>query len=142
MSALWYYEDLFRLVEELKLENRVVFTGYAEEMDIPVLYSGATALTFPSLYEGFGFPPLEAMSCGCPVISSDTSSLPEVVGQAGILIPPKNEKIWAEKMVKVSKNEKIARELSEKGLIQAKKFSWEKTAKETVKVYEEVYKKL
>lgn len=134
----WYYEDLFKLVEELNLENRVIFTGYAEEGDIPVLYSGATALTFPSLYEGFGFPPLEAMSCGTPVISSNTSSLPEVIGEAGILIPPKKEKIWAEQMVKVSRDEKLAKDLSEKGLIQAKKFSWEKTAKEVLGVYEEI----
>lgn len=137
----WYYAGLFQLVTVLGLKNRVIFTGYADESDIPVLYSGATALTFPSLYEGFGFPPLEAMSCGTPVISSNTSSLPEVVGEAGILIPPKNEKIWADKMIQVSINKKLAQELSKKGLIQAKKFSWEKTAKETVQVYQEVNSK-
>lgn len=135
----WYYEDLFKLVEELKLQERVIFTGYAEEKDIPVLYAGATALTFPSLYEGFGFPPLEAISCGTPVISSNTSSLPEVIGEAGILIPPKNENLWAEKMVQISRNTNLREELSQKGLVQAKKFSWEKTAEEVVKVYEEVF---
>lgn len=136
----WYYEDLFRQVEKLKLEKRVVFTGYAEEKDIPILYNGATALTFPSIYEGFGFPPLEAMNCGTPVISSNTSSIPEVVGNAGILIPPKNEKIWAEKMLLLSQSKELSKELSQKGLIQSKKFSWEKTAKKTMNVYEEVNK--
>jgi len=134
----WYYEGLFQLVKDLNLDKRVIFTGYAEDEDIPVLYSGATALTFPSMYEGFGFPPLEAMACGTPVISSNTSSLPEVVGEAGILLSPKDEQLWVRNMSKIATNSKLAFKLSQKGLLQAKKFSWEKTARETIQVYKEL----
>lgn len=133
----WYYDNLFKLVEELKLGDKVVFTGYADDKDIPALYSGATALVFPSLYEGFGFTPLEAMACGTPVISSNTSSLPEVVGDSGILLPPKDEKSWARKIVEVSENTSLREDLKLRGLKQAKKFTWEKVAKETIKVYRE-----
>jgi len=134
----WYYEELFKLVKLLKLENRVIFTGYADEVDIPALYSGATALAFPSLYEGFGFAPLEAMACGTPVISSNTSSLPEVVGETGILLPPKNEELWANKMIGISQNKELAEKLIIAGLKQAKKFSWKETARKTIEVYKEV----
>lgn len=134
----WYYNDLYALVHKLHLEKRVIFTGYASDEDIPVLYSGSTALTFPSIYEGFGFPPLEAMACGTPVISSNTSSLPEVVGSAGILLPPKDETLWAKKMLEISQNKKLAQELKIRGLKQAEKFSWEKTARQTIEVYEKV----
>ncbi|AKM82182.1 TPA: glycosyltransferase family 1 protein [Candidatus Berkelbacteria bacterium] len=135
----WYYDDLFSLVGKLELSSKVIFTGYAEDKDIPALYSGATALTFPSLYEGFGFPPLEAMACGTPVISSNTSSLPEVVGEAGMLLPPHGSKGWTDAMVKLSSDVNLCKELSEKGLEQASKFSWEETAKKTVEVYKEVF---
>ncbi len=134
----WYYEDLFTLVKDLNLKDKVIFTGYADEKDLPALYSGATALIFPSLYEGFGLPPLEAMACGTPVISSSTSSLPEVVGKAGILIPPKDERLWAKNIVKISKDNRLARTLSQMGLRQAKKFSWQETAQKTIEVYKEV----
>ncbi len=122
----WYYDGLFGLVDELDLKNRVIFTGYVDEVDKPTLYSGALALVFPSLYEGFGFPPLEAMACGTPVVSSSTSSLPEVVGQAGILLPPIDERVWAKNMIKISRDKSLAKTLSEIGLRQAKKFSGKK----------------
>lgn len=134
----WYYESLFKLVDELELNNKVIFTGYVEESDLPALYSGATAFVFPSIYEGFGLPPLEAMACGVPVISSNTSSLPEVVNKAGILLPPKDERLWAKNMVKISKDKKLAVTLSKLGILQAKKFSWENTAEKTIQVYKEV----
>lgn len=136
----WYYEGLFKLVEELELTKKVIFTGYVEEKDLPALYSGATAFVFPSIYEGFGLPPLEAMACGVPVISSNTSSLPEVVNKAGILLPPKDERLWAKNMVKISKDKKLAQTLGKLGLLQAKKFSWEASAKKTIEVYKEVLK--
>lgn len=137
----WYYKDLFRLVKDLNLENRVIFAGYVAEEDLPALYSAASLFVFPSLYEGFGFPPLEAMACGTPVISSNTSSLPEVIGEAGILLLPENEAIWANKIIEVLENSAMSSELSQKGLIQAKKFSWEKTAEKTIEVYQEVSRK-
>lgn len=134
----WYYEGLFKLIEELNLGKKVIFTGYVAEHDLPALYSGATAFVFPSLYEGFGLPPLEAMACGTPVISSSTSSLPEVVGEAGILLAPKDERLWAKNIIKIIKDKGLAQTLRGLGLRQAKKFSWAETAQKTIEVYEEV----
>ncbi len=134
----WYFEGLFKLVDELELNDKIIFTGYVEEGDLAALYSGAKVFVFPSLYEGFGLPPLEAASCGVPVISSNTSSLPEVVGKAGILLPPKDERLWAKNIVKVLKDVPLAKTLSEMGLRQAKKFSWEETARKTIEVYREM----
>lgn len=134
----WYYEDLFKLVKDLELEGRVIFTGYIEDEDKKYLYNGATAFVFPSLYEGFGLPPLEAMSCGIPVISSNTSSMPEVIGNAGILLSPEERDKWSESIKTLLKDQKLQKDLSEKSLQQAKKFSWEKTARETLEVYEKV----
>jgi glycosyltransferase involved in cell wall biosynthesis len=136
----WYYEDLFELVKKLHLEDKIIFTGYADDKDTPVLYSGAKALVFPSLYEGFGFTPLEAMACGVPVIVSNTSSIPEVVGKAGILLAPKNEAKWAKEMIRLTKDSKLAKNLSQKGILQARKFSWKKTARETIEVYKAAFK--
>lgn len=134
----WYYEGLFRLVDELHLNDKVIFTGYVAEHDLPALYSGARTFVFPSIYEGFGLPPLEAMACGTPVISSNTSSLPEVIDKAGILLPPKDERLWAKNIFKVLKDSRLGKTLSEMGLRQARKFSWEETARKTIEVYEEV----
>jgi len=134
----WYYDSLFKLVDELELGNKVIFTGYVEEKDLPALYSGAKAFVFPSIYEGFGLPPLEAMACGTPVVCSSTSSLPEVVGRAGILLLPKDERLWSKNIIKVIKDQKLAKTLSEMGLRQAKKFSWEESARKTIELYKEV----
>ena len=135
----WYYDELFTLVKKLNLQERVIFTGYVPDEDIPILYSGATALTFTSIYEGFGLPVLEAMACGTPIISSDSSSLPEVVGDAGVLLSVKDKKTWVENMVKISQNVELTQQLSRKSIEQAKKFSWEKCAQETSQVYKQVY---
>lgn len=137
----WYYDGLFKLVSDLNLQNKVIFTGYVGEGDLPVLYSQATAFIFPSLYEGFGLPPLEAMACGVPVISSSTSSLPEVVGKAGILLSPKDEGLWAKNILKIIQDKGLARMLKAMGQRQASKFSWENTAQKTVEVYKEALKK-
>ena len=134
----WYYEGLFKLVDDLNLKNKVIFTGYVSEKDLPALYSGAKAFVFPSLYEGFGLPILEAMACGTPVISSNTSSMPEVIGQAGILISPKDERVWAQNIIKILRDRGLAQTLSQMGIRQAKKFSWEETAQKTIAVYKEV----
>jgi len=134
----WYYQGLFKLVADLNLQDKVIFTGYVEEKELPSLYSAAKAFVFPSLYEGFGLPPLEAMACGVPVISSNTSSMPEVIGKAGILISPKDERLWAKTIVNILKDKALAQTLSEWGIRQAKKFSWEETARKTIEVYKEV----
>lgn len=134
----WLYEDIFSLVEEKQLEEDVIFTGYVDEEDIVPLYNAATLFVYPSLYEGFGLPPLEAMACGTPVITSNVSSLPEVVGDAAIKVDPNNIKELFKVINKILGNESLQREMIQKGIERSKKFTWEKTATETIKVYEEV----
>lgn len=134
----WYYEGLFKLVKDLKLSRKVVFTGYVEEDDLPRLYNAASLFVFPSLYEGFGLPPLEALACGTPVISSNTSSMPEVIGRAGILLPPEDLEAWRRQIYRVLTNKSLRQTMAEQGFSQAKKFSWETTALQTIKIYEQV----
>lgn len=133
-------ESLKKIIMENHVENKVKFIGYVDDNDLPILYNLAELFIYPSLYEGFGLPPLEAMACGCPVITSNTSSLPEVVGDAGIMVNPYNVEEIARAIDLVLSNENLRKEMIEKGLKQAQKFSWRKTAEETLKVYEEVYK--
>ena len=135
----WRYNDIFEVVKALNLQKDVIFTGYVPKEDLVKFYNLADVFVYPSIYEGFGLPPLEAMACGCPVIASNTSSLPEVVGNAGILINPYNIDSLAKAIYDVLTNDGLRDELSKKGLKRAKLFSWEKTAKETWKVYEVVY---
>ncbi len=131
----WLFEETFREVKKLNLGDRVFFPGHIPEIDLPLLYSSASVFVFPSIYEGFGFPPLEAMACGTPVISSNTSSLPEIVGSAGILINPEDENKLAEAIESVLEDNVKREEMAAKGLEQAKLFSWEKCAKETLELY-------
>jgi len=131
----WLYNEIFSRVRELKMENEIIFTGYVSNEDLPFLYNMAMAFVYPSLYEGFGLPPLEAMSCGTPVISSNTSSIPEVVGDAGILVDPYNVNDWASAISQLAGSSILRSELSSKGLIQASKFSWKRCAEETLGVY-------
>lgn len=131
----WFYEGLFEKVRERQLENKVIFTGYIDNEDKPALYKGARIFAFPSMYEGFGLPPLEAIASGVPVISSNTSSMPEVIGDAGILISPKDTKKWIEAITRVNTDDELRDKMKEKNKIQAKKFSWDKAARETVEVY-------
>ncbi|WP_292460183.1 glycosyltransferase family 1 protein [Methanothermococcus sp.] len=135
----WKYKSIFETIEKLNLQKDVIFTGYVPDEDLPALYNAAVLFVYPSLYEGFGLPPLEAMACGTPVITSNTSSLPEVVGDAGIMVNPYDVDELANKMYEVLTNDGLREELSKKGLERAKLFSWKKCAEETLKVYEEVY---
>jgi glycosyltransferase involved in cell wall biosynthesis len=137
----WEYKEIFETVDKLNLQNNVVFTGYVLDEDLPALYNAADLFVYPSLYEGFGLPPLEAMACGTPVITSNTSSLPEVVGNAGIMVDPYDVDGLADAMHKVLSNEGLREDMIKRGLERAKMFSWEKCARETLKVYEEVYNK-
>ena len=132
------FKQINELVIELKLSDEVIFTGYIPDEDLVKFYNAADLFVFPSLYEGFGLPPLEAMACGCPVIVSNTSSLPEVVGNAGILIDPHDFDALAEEMYQILTNNDLKQNLSKKSVTRAKLFSWEKTARETWKVYEKV----
>lgn len=131
----WMYDEIFQLVKGLHLEDRVIFTGYVPEEDAPVLYSCAVIFVFPSLYEGFGIPPLEAMACGTPVIVSNVASLPEVVGDAGILVNPYDIENIAHEMDTLINDSELRKQCSEKGLEQAKKFSWEDSAKKVIGIY-------
>lgn len=119
----------------LKTASNVKFLGFVPDEDLAGLYSGAKAFVYPSLYEGFGLPVLEALSCGCPVITSNLSSLPEVGGDAAIYVNPKSVTEITKAMMAIQKMS-----LSQKALVQAKKFSWEKTARDTLKLYQEVVK--
>jgi glycosyltransferase involved in cell wall biosynthesis len=135
----WYYQELFDMADKLKLKDRIIFTGYIDDCDKPVLYNGASLFVFPSIYEGFGLPPLEAMKCSIPVISSNTSSMPEVLGDAGILLSPYDKNNWVRSINDVLSNAKLRKKLSSLSQKQANKFSWEKTAKETIKIYQQLY---
>ena len=134
----WLYEDIFRQVEELGLEGKVVFTDYVPEGDLPALLSGARLFVFPSLYEGFGLPVLEAMACGTPVVCSNTSSLPEVAGNAALLVDPLDVEELAAAMERVLGDEELRAGLIERGFEQTRRFSWEKCARETLSVLESV----
>ncbi len=131
----WYYEGLFEKVKQFGLEKRVLFTGYFDEEDKPALYRGAILFAFPSLYEGFGLPPLEAMASGVPVVSSDTSSMPEVIGEAGILIPPDDKVQWVKNIKKVVSDKALREKMCRLNKLQVAKFSWKKTALLTIEVY-------
>lgn len=134
----WNNSDIFKTINDLNLKDKIIKLGYVEQSDLPYIYNAAAVFVYPSLYEGFGLPPLEAMACGVPVITSEVSSLPEVVGSAAKLVNPKSEKEIAEELKNVLKSGKIQLEMKIKGIEQAKKFSWEKTAKETIKLFKEI----
>ena len=134
----WKYKEIFEIVERLGLQKDIIFTGYVPAEDLPKFYNAADLFVYPSLYEGFGLPPLEAMACGTPVITSNTSSLPEVVGDAGIMVGPYDVSKLADAMLKVLKDEGLRQDMIGRGLERAKLFSWEKTARETLRVYEKV----
>ena len=119
-------------------KGRIIITGYVPDEDLSAIYSGATAFVFPSLYEGFGLPILEAMQCGTPVISSNSTSLPEVVGDAGILVDPKDQDQLCQAMLNILNDEVLRETLKQKGLERSKQFSWEKCANETVEIYKKI----
>ena len=120
----WLYDSLFKQVERLDLSGRVVFAGYVDEPDKAALISGALALVFPSLYEGFGFPVLEAMACGTPVVCSQTSSLGEIAGDAALLVNPADTDDIAAAIRYITANVELRRTLVERGYTQARQFTW------------------
>jgi glycosyltransferase involved in cell wall biosynthesis len=131
----WLYDEIFSRVEALGLSSVVRFVGYVPADALPWWYNAADLFVYPSLYEGFGLPPLEAMACGTAVISSTASSLPEVVGQAGLLIDPADAEALAKAMEQVLADREMRKEMRSSGLAQAQNFSWEKTARQTVESY-------
>ncbi len=136
----WLYEDILSAPSKFKVEDRVKFLDFVPDSDLPSLYKNAVCFVLPSLYEGFGLPVLEAMQHGCPVITSSVSSLPEAGGDAALYVDPENSMDIAEKIELVIKDKTLREKMIEKGYEQVKKFSWDKSAKKTLQVLEEVAK--
>ncbi len=136
-----YFPEIEKEVENLNLRRNVIFLGFVRESKLPYLYNRATLFVFPSLYEGFGLPPLEAMACGTPVICSNTSSLPEICEDAALFFDPLNEKELAKKILMLISDEKFRQELIKKGFKRVEKFSWRKCAKETLNLYQKCLKR-
>ena len=134
----WLYNEIFGRVEALGLSDDVVFTGYVADADLPALLSGARLFAFPSLYEGFGFPVVGAMSCGVPVVCSDGSSLPEVAGDAALLVDPLDTAALAAAMARLLTDESLRADLIARGYRQAQQFSWERAARQMMDVIEEI----
>jgi glycosyltransferase involved in cell wall biosynthesis len=132
----WLYEGIFATVERLGLEDKVVFPGFVADEALPALYNLADLFVFPSLYEGFGLPPLEAMACGTPVVTSNSSSLPEVVDEAGLMVEATDIETLTEAMKRVLEDSALRARMIAKGLEQARKFTWEKAAAKLLSLYE------
>ncbi|WP_392486192.1 glycosyltransferase family 4 protein [Haloimpatiens sp. FM7315] len=131
-------KPLMKLCEDLNMTEHILFTGFIEDKFLPVFYNACSVFVYPSLYEGFGLPPLEAFSCGTPVITSNTTSIPEVTSKNAVLINPLDTYDLCNALTKVLNNENYQKELSLMGLKRAKDFSWEKTAHKTLSVYEKI----
>ena len=131
----WLYDDIFAEVKRLGLEGCVLFPGFVDDDDLPALYSAAEVLAFPSIYEGFGLPILEAMACGTPVVTSVTSSLPELAGDAALLVEPTDVDAIAAALHRVLQEDDLRRKLVAAGFDQARKFTWEKAAEQLLEMY-------
>jgi glycosyltransferase involved in cell wall biosynthesis len=132
----WKNEEVEKLINENK--DKIIVTGFVEDEELVTFYQEALCMIYPSFYEGFGIPPLEAMACGCPVILSDVSSLPEVGGKAVLYIDPNDSKTIYTALKKIQEDKSLRVELSKAGLIQAKTFSWEISAKKLVRLYKKL----
>jgi glycosyltransferase involved in cell wall biosynthesis len=133
-------QEIFETIRDLDLSSSVVLTGHMPDEHIPGLYAHASMLVMPSLYEGFGFPVLEAMAVGTPVICGETSSLPEIAGNAAILFPPQDQNVLASAIEELIQNPALAADLRRKGFEQARQFTWQRTAEQTVEIYGQVAK--
>lgn len=136
----WLYDETLRATEQTGVKDSVVLTGYVPESDLPALYSGALCFIYPSYFEGFGLPPVEAMKCGAPVIVGNATSLPEVVGDAALKVDPFDVRAIAAAMNQLINNPELRADLSVRGLARAKMFDWKDTAQRTLAVYEQVHR--
>lgn len=134
----WLTGELRATLDELALGDRVRLTGFVSDEELGGWYSAADLFAFPSYYEGFGLPSIEAMRCGAPVLASDTSSFPAVVGDAGILIPPTDADLWAESMLELLRDAGRRHLLRERGFARAGQFTWQRTAQQTYDIYREI----
>ncbi len=138
----WLYDEIYAAVERLNLQERVTFAGYTPAHELPLWYNAAALFVYPSLYEGFGMPVLEAMACGAPVITSNVSSLPQAAGDAGLLVSPESTDELAAAMRQLLANVDLRRQLSEAGKAHAAEFRWERTAQQTMSAYRNVLKSI
>ena len=134
----WLYEDIFAAAKSSPVHDRIHFAGYVPDEDLPALYSLATIFAFPSHYEGFGIPILEAMACGTPVVCADNSSLPEVAGDAALLVEASDTDALADAMWQLLTDTSLRERLIQQGYEQATKFTWEKAAQRLLRVYRQV----
>ncbi len=134
----WLYDDILREVAAQGLDGRVIFAGFVDDEDLPALYSGATLYAFPSIYEGFGLPLLEAMACGVPVINSDASCLPEVAGTATRQLAAEDEGGWSEQMIDLLADDGARQAMITAGYEQAKLFRWSKSAVQLLGIYDDL----
>jgi glycosyltransferase involved in cell wall biosynthesis len=134
----WRSSAAYRLVRQLGLSNRVLFAGYVSEELLAWLYTTSRCFLYPALYEGFGFPPLEAMACGVPVITSDCTSVSEIAGDAAIFVDPCSDESIGSGLMRLLSDEALRRQLIQQGRLQAKKFNWQDTVQKTLGVYAEL----
>ncbi len=135
----WMYDGLLETISRLRLESRVIFTGFIPEEEKPFLIAGATVFAYPSLYEGFGIPVLEALACGIPTLTSNVSSLPEVAGNAALLVDPTNVEEISSSLERLLSDQSLREELKRESLLQAAKFSWADTAAATLRAYQDLF---
>ena len=134
----WMYKEVLDLIDSLKISDNVHFTGYIPAQDLPIVYNLAQVFVYPSIYEGFGFPPLEAMACGTPVITTDVSAMSDYVGDAGLLVPPQDEEALSIAIRRILNDQILRQQLSDKGRKKASTFTWKRTAQATLDVYQRV----
>jgi len=137
-SRGWYADTIMAEIDKLNISRHIRMLGFVDDKDLPVLLASANLFVFPSLYEGFGYPPLEAMASGVPVVTSITSSLPEVVGNAGVMVDPFDFRKISDEMTRILKDPNVASDYSRRGLERAKCFNWKATAEATLQVFQEV----
>lgn len=135
----WLFEDTLAAAASSSVADKIIFTGYIGEKELPAIYSAATCFVYPSYFEGFGIPPLEAMRCGTPAITGNTTCFPEIIGDAGLMVDTFDERAILNGIVSVLKDERLRNELVEKGLARANSYHWTKTARQTLAVYEKVH---
>lgn len=134
----WGYSNIFETIKELNLEDDIIFTGYVPDKDLPALYNAADLFVYIPLHEGFGYPPLEAMCCEIPVVVSNTSSLPEIVGDGGVLVDPYNVDEIAEQIIKLLNNEQLRKKIANEGYIRSKNFPMERSINKLLEVFRNI----